>query len=78
MHFPFSLLASNQVPPTSYPHHEVFLCNATHLPPPNPQPPVTPQAQIPDMDPYSLPWQFPSMNDIDRENPGPAFDNLAQ
>ncbi|KAI8473208.1 MAG: SGNH hydrolase-type esterase domain-containing protein [Monoraphidium minutum] len=36
------------------------------------------KAQIPDMDPAKMAWQFPSMDDIDRDNPGPAFANLGQ
>jgi hypothetical protein len=38
------------------------------------QPPK--QAQIPEMDPVKMPWQFPSMTDIDHENPGLAFADL--
>lgn len=30
------------------------------------------------MDPTKMAWQFPSMADIDRENPAPAFQNLEQ
>jgi hypothetical protein len=30
------------------------------------------------MDPLKMPWQFPSMLDIDRENPAPSFQGLEQ
>ncbi|KIZ05501.1 hypothetical protein MNEG_2456 [Monoraphidium neglectum] len=34
------------------------------------------KAQIPEMDPVKMPWQFPLFTDFDRENPGPAFADL--
>jgi hypothetical protein len=39
---------------------------------------LPPQAQVPDMDPSRMAWQFPPMTDIDRENPGPAFKAVSQ
>lgn len=35
------------------------------------------QAKLPAMDPAVMPWQFPPMDDINKENPAAAFRGLA-
>jgi hypothetical protein len=51
------------------PVHHNCKCNIANVQPPK-------QAQIPEMDPVKMPWQFPLFTDFDRENPGPAFADL--
>jgi hypothetical protein len=36
------------------------------------------RSQIPSMDPANLPWQFPAMFDINKDDPAPAFSGLQQ
>lgn len=74
---PFVCVSNNPRPGL---HNE--LSQISHKPPPhahtsNQNPPTPPQAQLPDMDPATMAWQFPPMDAIDREDPGPAFAAMA-